>query len=82
MGRGLARLLIGLVVLGAGCTGTLADRSPNEPTGCCCASDNCRPALSQEACSREAQFQGWTYTWHPGDCTASDTFPALNRPAK
>ncbi len=49
-------------------------------TGCCCAFDNCRSGYSQPECVANAQFQGWTYTWHDGACTSSDRFPAPDAP--
>ena len=28
-------------------------------------------------CVKEAEFQGWTYAWHPGACTKDDKAPVL-----
>jgi hypothetical protein len=54
--------------------------TPGTATGCCCAFDNCLAGYSQPDCVANAQFQGWTYTWHEGACTSSDRFPAPDAP--
>jgi hypothetical protein len=54
---------------------------PQDPAGCCCGYGDCRADLTQDACVSEAEFQGWTYTWHAGACTDQDSHPAPDRPA-
>ena len=47
-----------------------------EPTGCCCSYGERRERFTQETCASEGEFQGWRYTWHAGECTERDTYPA------
>ena len=49
---------------------------PREPVGCCCTYGDCRERFTQEECASEGEFQGWTYTWHNGECSAQDVYPA------
>jgi len=63
----------------AGCS-TGRARPAKGPIGCCCTYGNCRADLTEEHCAKEGQFQGWTFTWHPGACTSNDTYPAPERP--
>jgi len=51
---------------------------PREPAGCCCSYGDCRQGFTQDACVSEAEFQGWTYTWHAGECTVQDAYPAAD----
>jgi len=66
-------LLLALVM---GCSTMSTKTASSEPVGCCCAYGNCRKALTEPECAKAGQFQGWTYTWHAGECTAQDVYPA------
>ena len=63
-----------LLVLALGCSAAATKpKAPDEgPVGCCCTYADCRQNFTQHACVEEAEFQGWTYGWHPGACTAQD----------
>ena len=69
-----------LLALAVGCSTMNGKTVSTEPEGCCCAYGDCRPALTQPACERNAEFQGWTYTWHAGECTEHDLYPAVDYP--
>lgn len=74
--RGRTKLLgVALLAFAIGCSAASSRPAPSssEPTGCCCSLGTCRGDLSETDCVSEAQFQGWTYKWHPGACTAADT---------
>jgi hypothetical protein len=77
---GLRLARVAALALIVGCSPTHAPQSGSEETGCCCAYENCRPAFTQESCAKQGDFQGWTYTWHPGACTDADTYPAPDTP--
>ena len=64
-----------LLIAALGCS-TTEHRAPRGPVGCCCGYSRCAPAYSQPDCASVAQYEGWTYTWHEGACTASDHAPA------
>ena len=70
-------LLLALVM---SCSIMRGKTASTEPVGCCCAYGDCRKALTQPECVKAAQFQGWTYTWHAGECTAQDVYPAPDYP--
>ena len=71
-----------LLAFAAGCSLSTARTAatPAEPAGCCCTYGDCRERFAQEACASEGEFQGWTYTWHAGECTAQDVSPAPDYP--
>jgi hypothetical protein len=72
-----------LVLAGAvltGCSTVSARPSATGPVGCCCTFGDCRKDFTQNDCVREGEFQGWTYTWHPGACDANDRYPAPDVP--
>ena len=50
-----------------------------DPVGCCCGYYRCTPSFTQAGCASDAQFGGWTYTWHEGACTSTDHYPATDR---
>ena len=70
-----ARVL--LLALAVGCSASTA-RLPvtQEPVGCCCTYGDCRERFTHEDCASEGQFQGWTHTWHTGECGDQDVYPA------
>jgi hypothetical protein len=65
----------------AGCSSATPRPGTTGPVGCCCTFGDCRKDFTEAECAKEGQFQGWTFTWHPGACTANDTYPAPDRPA-
>jgi hypothetical protein len=67
-------LLLGAAL--AGCSTMRTKPAATGPVGCCCTFGDCRTNFTHENCVKEGEFQGWTFTWHPGACTASDTYPA------
>jgi len=71
-----ARVL--LLAFAVGCTAsrTRVAATPPAPVGCCCTYGDCRERFTQEQCASEGEFQGWTYTWHTGECGAQDVYPA------
>jgi hypothetical protein len=80
--RPLVKAYLLLLAVAATCsasTGRMAE-VPEEPAGCCCAYGDCREEFTQEACARKGEFQGWTYTWHAGECATYDVYPALDHP--
>jgi len=80
--RMLVRAHFLLLALVAACSASTARvaAAPEEPAGCCCSYGDCREQFTQEACAREGEFQGWTYTWHAGECTSQDVYPAPDHP--
>ena len=78
----LVRTYLLLLALAAACSASTArlPPAPDEPAGCCCAFGDCREQFTQEACARGGEFQGWTYTWHAGECTTYDVYPAPDHP--
>jgi len=65
-----------VLAFAVGCSIMKANTASTEPGGCCCAYGDCRKALTQPECVKQAEFQGWTYTWHAGECTDQDVYPA------
>jgi hypothetical protein len=70
-----------LFAAAVGCSATTVRMAATsrEPVGCCCTYGDCRERFTQEECASGGEFQGWTYTWHAGACTKSDTYPASDR---
>jgi hypothetical protein len=64
----------------AGCSTVAPRPAVTGPVGCCCTFGDCRKDFTQSECAKEGEFQGWTYTWHPGPCTVADTHPAPDLP--
>jgi hypothetical protein len=62
----------------AGCSTMSAKPAATGRVGCCCTYGDCRKDFTQSDCAKEGEFQGWTFTWHPGACTANETYPAPN----
>ena len=69
-----ARVL--LLAFAVGCSTSRLAATAREPVGCCCTYGDCRERYTHEECASEGEFQGWTYTWHTGDCSAQDVYPA------
>jgi len=78
---GKFRRIFALIVVPSllGCAVSKAKPDLVDPIGCCCAFGDCRDDLSQSECVKEAEFQGWTYTWHAGKCNEHDYRPAPDR---
>lgn len=72
--RGLVFVLA--MALGCAAPARRAVPGPPEPAGCCCSYHRCTPGYTQRACVADAEFEGWTYTWHEGTCGETDRFPA------
>jgi hypothetical protein len=76
-----ARTALALLVVAITAAGCMSRwKTSGTGTGCCCALDNCRSGYSQSECVANAQFQGWTYTWHDGGCNSLDRYPASDAP--
>ena len=69
-----------LLALGAACSTVNSSTASKGPVGCCCSYGDCREAFTQRDCDKEADWQGWTSTWHVGKCTAQDVHPAPDYP--
>ena len=73
--RGRTKIVHAILVCAVGCSATSSSPAPSstEPVGCCCSYGNCREGLTPSDCATIGEFQGWTYTWHAGPCTTTDT---------
>jgi len=67
-----------LLAVALGCASSTVRVASTQPdrVGCCCTYGDCRERFTQHECVSEGQFQGWTYTWHAGECGADDVYPA------
>ena len=71
-----ARVLLLAFAVGCSTSTPRLAATAREPVGCCCTYGDCRERFTQEECAREGEFEGWTYTWHTGECSAQDVYPA------
>jgi hypothetical protein len=73
----VSRLVMTLLLAALGCSAA-QHKAVAGPVGCCCARTRCAADYTQPDCASVAQFEGWTYNWHEGACTASDHAPATD----